>query len=79
MYSVLMVWYAKVHRRKAAAWPERPWYPHKEGDSFEDVLRCARRVLWPVDFLRLHRQLGDLPKSEALPDPPLAGRLRAAA
>lgn len=79
MYSVLLVWYAKVHQKREAAKPVRPWYLHKEGDSFEDVLRCARRVLWPVDFLQLHRQLKDLQKCEELPDPPLLKQFRAVA
>jgi hypothetical protein len=79
MYSVLLVWYGKVHTHPLAAVPVRPWYKHKEGDSFEDVLRCARRVLGPVDFLKLHLKIRNLPKKEALPDPPLAGRESAAA
>jgi hypothetical protein len=53
-----------VHRVRAhaplAAPPVRPWYRHKQGCSFADVLRTAQRVLTPLDVLDPPRSVANL-------------------
>ena len=52
LYSTLVLWFAeRVHRMPIAAPPLRPWYPHKVGLCFADVLRTARRALDTADVL----------------------------
>jgi hypothetical protein len=52
LYSTLVVWFAEgVHSSAIATPPVRPWYPHKRGLCFADVLRAARRTLHSVDVL----------------------------
>ena len=52
LYSALVVWFAEgVHGSAFAAPPVRPWYPHKRGLCFADVLRAARRSIDGVDVL----------------------------
>jgi hypothetical protein len=56
-YSLLVVWFAQgVHRTSVATPPLRPWYPHKRGSSFADVLRAAQRTLAPHHILDLLRK-----------------------
>lgn len=52
LYSTLVLWFAEgVYSKPIAVPPVRPWYPHKLGLCFADVLRAARRVLTGVDVL----------------------------
>jgi hypothetical protein len=52
LYSTLVIWFAEgVHRTSLAAPPLRPWYRHKRGLCFADVLRAAQRALDGVDVL----------------------------
>lgn len=52
LYSTLVIWFAQgVHASALAAPPVRPWYSHKRGLCFADVLRAARRALHGVDVL----------------------------
>jgi DDE superfamily endonuclease len=61
MYSLLIVWFFQhAHSSEAAQPPVRPWYPHKRGVSFADILRAAQRVLAPVEVLDLVRPRKDL-------------------
>ena len=61
MYSLLIVWFFQhAHASTSALPPERPWYLHKKGISFADILRCAQRVLAPVEVLDLLKQHKDL-------------------
>lgn len=61
LYSTLVVWFAEgVHRTTIAAPPVRPWYPHKHGLCFADVLRAARRALYGAEVLDLRRHYDDL-------------------
>lgn len=54
VYSLLVVWFAGgVATSSLATPPERPWYPHKRGLCFADVLRAAQRALRDVDVLEL--------------------------
>ncbi len=72
LYSVLVVWFAEgTHTSALAAPPVRPWYPHKNGLCFADILRTARRVLDGVDVLV------PLSDSENLQKPPRASRATA--
>jgi hypothetical protein len=52
LYSSLVLWFAEgVHQLPVATPPVRPWYPHKKGLCFADVLRAARRTLFAADVL----------------------------
>jgi hypothetical protein len=52
LYSTLVIWFAQdVYRTPVAAPPLRPWYRHKVGLCFADVLRAAQRTLVPLDVL----------------------------
>ena len=60
-YSLLVVWFVEhAYRSPLAAPPIRPWYRHKQGLSFADVLRTAQRVLAPLDVLDPRRSLDNL-------------------
>jgi hypothetical protein len=63
IYSTLVLWFAEgVHRTPIALPPLRPWYSHKKGLCFADVLRAARRTLDGVDVLVPCSDPGNLPK-----------------
>lgn len=49
-YSLLILW-AVQGAYAIMAPPLRPWYPHKRGLSFADILRTAQRALAHVDVL----------------------------
>jgi hypothetical protein len=52
LYSSLVVWFIEgAHTSALAAPPVRPWYRHKRGLAFADILRAARRALDGVDVL----------------------------
>ena len=68
LYSTLVVWFAEgVHRTTIAAPPIRPWYPHKQGLCFADVLRAARRALDGAEVLDPRRLSDDLQQLAAPP------------
>jgi hypothetical protein len=79
-FTILVVWFAEhAHRTPLAAPPARPWYTHKRGSCFADVLRTAQRVLSPLDVLasgRTHDNLHQILSPAAAPS---ARRLRRAA
>ncbi len=51
-YTMLVLWCAtSMQAMKLAAPPVRPWYPHKRGLSFADVLRAGRIALGARRFL----------------------------
>jgi SRSO17 transposase len=61
LYSTLVLWFAEgTHTTAVATPPCRPWYPHKRGLAFSDVLRAAQRTLANVDVLDLANDLSDL-------------------
>jgi len=63
IYTTLVLWFTEgIHRTRIAAPPLRPWYRHKQGLCFADVLRAAQRALTPVDVLDPRRSLGNLRK-----------------
>jgi hypothetical protein len=61
LYSTLVIWFAEgVHTTAIAAPPVRPWYPHKHGLCFADILRAARRALDGAEVLDPRRSSDDL-------------------
>jgi hypothetical protein len=65
-YTMLVMWFA-AHATSLAVVPFRPWYPHKRGLCFADVLRTAQRVLTPLDVLdpqRCMANLHEIPSAE---------------
>jgi hypothetical protein len=52
LYSALVLWFIEgASQSPMATPPVRPWYRHKRGASFEDILRAARRALAGFDVL----------------------------
>lgn len=44
LYSLIVLWFAETgHRQYLPRW--RPWYPHKRGPSFADILATLRRQI----------------------------------
>jgi DDE superfamily endonuclease/Archaeal putative transposase ISC1217 len=69
-YTLLVLWFVQsAYPSKAAVIPTRPWYPHKRGISFADILRTAQRLLPSADILDPCWNLDNLRKSPANPDP----------
>lgn len=61
LYSVLVLWFLEgASGSPLATPPVRPWYPHKRGFSFQDILRAARRATAPVNILDLASDVGNL-------------------
>jgi hypothetical protein len=61
LYSVLVIWFIEgASTSPLAAPPVRPWYTHKRGLSFEDILRAARRTLVNFDVLVPSRDINNL-------------------
>jgi hypothetical protein len=59
--TLLILWFLDgVADTPLAAPPVRPWYRHKVGLCFTDVLRAAQRSLADVDILDLLHDLDDL-------------------
>ena len=60
---------------KLAALPVRPWYTHKRGLCFADILRTARRAMVRVDILDLPHDIKYLhkpsPSADFAPSPQL--------
>ena len=64
LYTTLVLWFAEgVHATAVATPPVRPWYPHKRGLAFTDVLRAAQRSLAATDVLDPANHSKDLHKS----------------
>lgn len=60
-YTVLVLWFVEHAQGSLLATPPlRPWYRHKWGYSFADILRTAQRLLAPLDVLDPARSLEDL-------------------
>ena len=52
LYSSLVIWFMEgAHTSPLATPPVRPWYTHKRGLAFTDILRAARRALDGIDVL----------------------------
>jgi hypothetical protein len=71
LYSLLVLWFTTYASASPLATPPvRPWYLHKRGFSFADILRTAQRVLSPLDVLDPRRSLKDLRKFQRPPTSP---------
>jgi hypothetical protein len=70
-YTFLVAWFTEhAHTHSLATPPLRPWYRHKKGFAFSDVLRTAQRVLAPLDVLDPSRYLHNLhPLVDSAPPP----------
>lgn len=61
IYTCLVLWFSSgVWQTLLATPPLRPWYPHKKGLCFADIIRAAQRILIHVDVLDLTRSIGNL-------------------
>jgi hypothetical protein len=62
IYTLIVLWFIQQQARKHSIviLPIRPWYRHKEGFSFADVLRTVQRVLAPLDVLDPPRDINNL-------------------
>jgi hypothetical protein len=65
IYTLLVAWFTEhAYTHSLATPPIRPWYPHKQGFAFADVLRTAQRVLAPLDVLDPSRSVDNLHRSK---------------
>ena len=66
LYTVLVLWFLEgASTSPLAAPPVRPWYRHKRGFSFEDILRAARRALASSEVFAPGSDIANLPKLAA--------------
>ena len=67
--TMLVLWFCsnRTSDSNLATPPLRPWYRHKQGYCFADILRTAQRVMSEVDVLDLARDLKDLPRTRSGP------------
>lgn len=65
IYTALVLWFCDgVWRTPLAAPPLRPWYRHKKGLCFADVVRAAQRALVHLDVLDPGRSSDNLRQLE---------------
>jgi hypothetical protein len=65
IYTTLVLWFVESAVGDPVATPPiRPWYKHKRGFTFADVLRAAQRTLAPLDVLDPARSVADLQKTD---------------
>jgi hypothetical protein len=77
-YSLLIIWFAEhAWTSQLAAPPIRPWYTHKRGFSFADILRAAQRTLASLDVLDPRRSLDNLHQLRLRHAPPSRSAPRA--
>lgn len=63
-YSLVVVWYTlHGHGSRAAKQPTLPWYTHKAGVTFSDMLATLRRASWRQRLLDPAATAADLRKS----------------
>jgi len=63
LYTALVVWFLEgASASPLAAPPLRPWYSHKRGFCFADILRTARRAMVGLDVLDPGRNIANLQK-----------------
>lgn len=67
LYSTLVLWFAdETYGAAIATPPIRPWYAHKKGSAFTDVLRAAQRAILSCDVLDRRCYSDDLRNSAPL-------------
>jgi hypothetical protein len=72
LYTSLVLWFAEgIWTSSIATPPTRPWYGHKLGLCFADVLRAAQRSLVGVDILVLANDSLNIPKPPRTRESPL--------
>jgi SRSO17 transposase len=75
IYTTLVLWFAEHAWQSSVALPPvRPWYPHKKGLCFADILRAAQRTLIHLDVLDPARSIDNLRRSTARSRGALADR-----
>jgi hypothetical protein len=80
LYTALVVWFLEgASESELATPPVRPWYPHKRGLCFADILRAARRAMIGIRVVDLERNISNLHKLPAPPQPPRKTQHRKAA
>jgi len=63
LYTTLVIWFAeRIYKTPIALPPIRPWYAHKDGLCFADILRTAQRAFEHLDVLDPARSLDNLRK-----------------
>lgn len=63
-YTLVIVWYVlHGHNSRAAKLPSLPWYTHKAGVTFSDMLATLRRASWRQRLLDPAATTADLRKS----------------
>jgi hypothetical protein len=80
-YTLLVLWFATqgTMTSSMATPPVRPWYRHKRGFCFADILRAAQRVMGTTDVLDLANDFNDLCESIGTPPQrPISGDSEAA-
>lgn len=66
LYSTLVIWFVQdVYRSPVAAPPLRPWYRHKRGLCFADILRASQRTVAHFDVLDPGNDVGNLQQTQA--------------
>ena len=68
IYTLLVIWFVDgVHQTPVATPPIRPWYLHKQGLCFADILRAAQHVFARLDVLDPARSLDNLSELSTRP------------
>ena len=63
LYTALVVWFLEgASQSQLATPPLRPWYKHKRGLCFADILRAAQRAMVGVDILDPSKDIKHLHK-----------------
>ena len=80
LYTALVVWFLEgASQSHLATPPVRPWYTHKRGLCFADILRTARRAMVGIDILDPGRHINNLQNSPASAQSPRKTQHRKAA
>jgi len=62
-YSLILLWYVQFGQRsRAAKLPTVPWYAHKAGTTFSDMLATLRRASWSERLFDPASSIRDLQK-----------------
>lgn len=65
-YTFLVLWFTEhTYQTPLAQPPIRPWYSHKSGLSFEDVIRAARRAISSNAFYDLTQYINNLSNKQS--------------
>jgi len=79
LYSLVVVWFSQVQSQGVTTViPLRPWYRHRRGPSFEDMLRTLQNTLRDPAFLKVLGNAADFKQWIEIISPKQASRRRAA-